>query len=172
MVGEGYHAFLSFHLSATLRCNIRESSFFTFPIEKPNFVNFVESITPRNKETSALSNGVEALTLAIKSDWTKIGNRKRHIILVWTDAETTEFNIKDNSRPSSRDIPTDLNELTDLWENSLVHSKRLILFAPDAFPWSLISEHWANTTHHPAKAGEGLRDVDYKSILSVISSSV
>ncbi|HBJ76856.1 MAG TPA: VWA domain-containing protein, partial [Porphyromonadaceae bacterium] len=49
---------------------------------------------------------------------------------------------------------------------------RLILFAPDAKPWSEIGLSWSNTIHHAAKAGEGLKEIDYRTILDCIVNSI
>ena len=37
-------------------------------------------------------------------------------------------------------------------------AQRLILYAPDAFPWTDISNHWDNVIHHPSRGGEGLSE--------------
>ena len=35
-----------------------------------------------------------------------------------------------------------------------------------------IGMNWTNTIHHPAKAGSGLEEVDYETILSTIVNSI
>ena len=51
-------------------------------------------------------------------------------------------------------------------------AKRLVIFAPDASAWTEIGLNWTNTIHHPAKAGTGLEDIDYETILSTIVNSI
>jgi hypothetical protein len=51
-------------------------------------------------------------------------------------------------------------------------AKRLILFAPDSNSWTDIATHWNTTIHHPSKAGNGLSDLDYGTILSAIVNSI
>ena len=51
-------------------------------------------------------------------------------------------------------------------------SKRLILFAPDGPGWSDISGVWENVVHHPSRAGGGLSEVDYGTIVDSIGNSV
>lgn len=51
-------------------------------------------------------------------------------------------------------------------------AKRLVIFAPDASAWTEIGMNWTNTIHHPAKAGSGLEEVDYETILSTIVNSI
>ena len=52
------------------------------------------------------------------------------------------------------------------------NSKRLIIFAPDGPGWTDISGVWENVVHHPSKAGEGLSEVDYGTIIDSIANSV
>ena len=51
------------------------------------------------------------------------------------------------------DIPKNFDELSDLWASQELNSasKRLLLLAPDAYPWSEIGEYWENTIHYPSK---------------------
>ena len=78
--------------------------------------------------------------------------------------------------PYGDKIPKDFSALTDLWENEQgvmgASSKRLIVFAPDGPGWTDISGVWENVVHHPSKAGEGLSDVDYSTIIDSIANSV
>jgi len=46
------------------------------------------------------------------------------------------------------------------------------LYAPDAYPWTDISNYWDNVIHHVSRGGAGLSDVDYRTILDVIAQSV
>ena len=67
--------------------------------------------------------------------------------------------------------------LPQLWliEHDMRHgasSKRLIVFAPDGPGWTDISGVWENVIHHPSKAGEGLSEVDYGTIIDSIANSV
>ena len=74
-------------------------------------------------------------------------------------------------------MPSNFDELTDWWEDEQTgkmrkSAKRLVIFAPDASAWTEIGMNWSNTIHHPAKAGAGLEDVDYETILSTIVNSI
>ncbi len=72
-------------------------------------------------------------------------------------------------------MPKDLNELTDMWEGQTyvgTNSKRLIVYAPDAYAWSEIGTSWDNAIHYPSKAGEGLAEVQYSEFLDAIANSV
>ncbi|MDR1867169.1 MAG: hypothetical protein LBQ77_02745 [Treponema sp.] len=151
------------------------SSFFNLPADKEKFDHFVKVITAEGGGDEPES-GLEALALAIESDWTKESAKRRHIIVVWTDASTHQLEKK-SSKPKNYplNMAKDFNELTDWWEgNDFVNNsaKRLVLFTPDAYPWTDIATHWTNVINHVSPAGEGLSNVAYEEILDIIANSV
>lgn len=155
---------------------IADTGFLNIPDQESDFKNFVNSLCPQGGGPEPES-GLEALAMAINSDWTKGGDRRRHVIVVWSDASTHALGCgKENAKYPSN-MPSNYDELTDWWEDEQAgkmnkSSKRLILFAPDASSWSEIGINWTNAIHHPAKAGCGLEDVDYDTILSTIVNSI
>ena len=156
---------------------INDSGFFNIPEQEADFKNFIHRLTPEGGGDEP-ENGLEALAMAINSDWTKDGDKRRHVIVVWSDASTHPLEkpeTKTSFYPSN--MPANFDELTDWWEDSQgakmkKAAKRLVLFAPDAYAWTEIGNSWTNTIHHPAKAGAGLEDVDYETILSTIVNSI
>jgi hypothetical protein len=154
---------------------IQESPFFTLPDEQSAFSDFVNSLVPEGGG-DAPESGLEAVTLAINSPWTTTGDRRRQVIVVWTDAPAQPLDGASVPAPYGDKMPKDFSALTDLWENNQgvmgASSKRLILFAPDGPGWTDISGVWENVVHHPSKAGEGLSDVDYGTIVDSIANSV
>lgn len=141
--------------------------------DKDYFLNFVNSIAV-NQTESKKSNGLEALALAIKSDWTKEGIRKRCVIGVWTDKSTYELKKTKNAGRANHiaNMPDSFDELTRLWHSQEECSRRLILYAPDSYAWNNIASAWANTIHYPSNAGKGLPKNDYQMILRLINTSV
>lgn len=154
---------------------LEESPFFSLPAERESFAAFVNRLTPAGGGDIPES-GLHALALAIGSDWTTAGDRRRQVIVVWTDAETHPLEGAPLPPDFAGRVPADFSALTDLWENEQgamgINSKRLILFAPDGSGWSEISSLWENVIHHPSKAGSGLSEVDYGTILDSIGNSV
>jgi len=97
--------------------------------------------------------------------------------VVWTDAPAHPLEKRSTANLDNcpATIPTNFDDLSDWWEGQDKVSgsaKRLILFAPDEFPWSDIANYWENTAHFPSKAGGGLEEVTYNEILSVIEKSI
>ncbi|GHU57069.1 hypothetical protein FACS189411_09540 [Bacteroidia bacterium] len=151
---------------------LEQLEFVKIPENDGKFSSFVSGLKPTGGGDEP-ENGLEAIALAIKSDWDKGGDRQRHIVVVWSDASTHPLEKASSYKPSG--LPANFNELTDWWEGQSYMSntaKRLILFTPDATAWTDIATHWESVIHVPSKAGEGLADVDYKTILSTIVNSI
>lgn len=155
---------------------IIESTFFQLPQERDAFAKFVTSLKAKGGGDEP-ENGLEALTLAMKSSWTKSGDRRRHVIVLWTDASSHPLEKQQGGKPSSypKEMPKNFSELTAMWDGQEVmdaSAKRLVLFAPDAYAWTDIANYWTLAIHHSSKAGEGLDDVDYQTILDALARSV
>lgn len=154
----------------------KESSFFSLPKERENFSNFVNGIFAEGGGDEPES-GLEALAVAIRSDWSQSGNKRRQVIVFWSDAschpleKAKGLTLKDYPK----NIPSNFDEITDDWEgNKYVNdsSKRFLLFTPDAYPWTEIANNWENSIHYPSTAGQGLSDIDYSEIIQAIANSI
>jgi len=154
---------------------LQESPFYELPAEQATFRGFVEGLVAEGGGDHPES-GLEAVALAMNSPWTTRGDRRRQVVVVWTDQPAHELNPAVLPESLRERVPADFSALTDLWENAQgplgSSSKRLILFAPDGPGWSDISGVWENVVHHPSQAGGGLSDVDYGTIVDSIGNSV
>ena len=154
---------------------LEESPFYALPDERNAFSEFVNGLIAEGGGDAAES-GLEAVALAVNSPWTSAGDRRRQVIVVWTDqpAHTLDASVVPADLASR--VPADFSALTDVWEDEQglmgSSSKRLILFAPDGPGWSDISAVWENVVHHPSQAGGGLSEVDYGTIIDSIGNSV
>lgn len=155
--------------------SLRESRFFELPQELDAFAEFVRGIGA-DGGGDAPECGMEALVFAMRSPWAA-GDKRRHVIAMWTDTSAHPLEKDAGAKPAGYplDMPADLNALTDLWDGQMGMStaaKRLVIFAPDAYPWTDMATYWNNVVHHTSKAGEGLADFDYATILDTIVRSV
>lgn len=154
---------------------LQESPFFELPAEEASFSSFVNGLIAEGGG-DAPESGLEAVALAMTSPWTTRGDRRRQVIVVWTDQPAHPLDASVLPPALAGRVPADFSALTDLWEDPQgplgSSSKRLILFAPDGPGWSDISSVWENVVHHPSKAGGGLSDVDYGTIIDSIGNSV
>jgi hypothetical protein len=154
---------------------LQESPFFELPAEERGFSGFVNGLVAEGGG-DAPESGLEAVALAMTSPWTTRGDRRRQVIVVWTDQPAHSLDASALPPAFAGRVPADFSALTDMWEDPQgplgSSSKRLILFAPDGPGWSDISGVWENVVHHPSQAGSGLSDVDYGTIIDSIGNSV
>ena len=154
---------------------LQESPFFRLPAEQAGFSDFVNGLLAQGGG-DAPESGLEAVALAVNSPWTNRGDRRRQVVVVWTDQPAHPLDPTTVPGELRGRVPADFSALTDLWEDAQgplgASSKRLILFAPDGPGWSDISGVWENVVHHPSQAGGGLSEVDYGTIVDSIGNSV
>lgn len=147
------------------------SRFFTIPDETAQFEAVVRGLTAEGGGDVPES-GLEALAAALDSPWETGLDRRRHVIVVFTDAPAHPL----GSVPG---FPASLDELFAQWghaqsrgalmENS---AKRLLIFAPEEYPWTDIADDWNNTLFFPSEAGEGLEEWELDVIIATIANSL
>lgn len=155
---------------------LEESDFFTLPGETQAFKEFVSPIEAKWGGDEP-ENALEAISIAMNSDWVREGQRQRHIIMVWTDASAhpLEKAKLDRNEYYPKGMPESYQEISDWWnggEKMANRAKRLIVFAPDAYPWTDIAAEWSSVVHIASKAGEGLREVELEVVLACIAGSI
>lgn len=175
-----------------------ESKFFELPEEQEDFHDFVTDINEAGGGDEPES-ALEALTLAMRSDFVQEGNKKRHIIVLFTDAEAHAFEdydrlveeaAKKGCKPElyPKDMPKDLSEFYNAWQgNSMSQDalgsdgettkldstgRRLVLFAPNAYPWTDMEVELENTIRKPIEAREGGAELDMSEVYSMIAYSL
>lgn len=156
-----------------------ESPFYTLPKESRQFHDFVEGIKARGGGGDGPENALEAMALAMRSDWTREGIKRRHVILVFTDAGAVP--LQDPARVKNPDYPTGMPEslaaLGDLWSGSTEggmpeeRSARMVFFVPQKDPWIQI-QVWNNVWTTFSRAGSGLKEIDIDQILQLLVNSV
>jgi hypothetical protein len=155
------------------------SDFFKLPDQRDAFHSFVSTLSASGGGDEPES-GLEALAIAMHAPWTTEGDRARHVIVVWTDASAHELgSAAAIPEAYQAQVPESFDKLTDMWHGSqtealaLTHqSERLVMFAPEAYPWSDINNTWDNAILYPSKAGQGLREHELGEIISMIVNSV
>ena len=147
------------------------TEFLTMPAAQGEFQRMVNSLVA-NGGGDDPEDGLEALAYAIKSDWTTQGSKRRHVIVVWTDAATHPLGFGSKSEYYPPVMAKDFGQLTEWWDQMDKNSRRLLLYAPEEAFWTNISDTWSNTMHFPSKAGNGLEEFEYQEILSEICNSI
>ena len=157
---------------------MEESEFFTLPAEEEDFKRKVNEIEAQGGGDLP-DNALEAIALAMQSDWTQEGRRRRHVILVFSDAAALPLRERagESSYPVEK-IPNDRDELYDWWMfgNQSYCPKyqpkagRLVVFVPDAEPWNEM-QNWNRYTLKPSQAGEGLTELDIQEVIDIAVGS-
>lgn len=166
---------------------MEESKFFILPEEKQGFYNFISKIRAGGGGDEPES-GLEALALALRSDFVKDGDKKRHVIVLFTDASAHKFEQQKDGVPNN--YPTrmfrNLGDLYLTWGTGqdvlgvssdysaqmLKDAKRLVLFAPSLYPWNEIEMDLENVIRKDIDKGNGGRDLDLDDVIALISNSI
>jgi hypothetical protein len=152
----------------------QSSEFFSLPDEAMSFKDFVSKITPEGGGDEP-ENGLEALCLALKSSWTSEGHRRRHVVVMWTDASAHKLEKRaDSDVELVEGLAKNLDDLRDLWDGQVIGqtAKRLVIFAPEAYPWSDLLAHWEQVWLLPTRAGGGMKEHEYDEILHILANSI
>ena len=153
------------------------TGFFELPGQAADFRACVQSIEPDGGGDDP-EDGLEALAYAMKSNWSKAGNKNRHVIVVWSDESTHDLGYGRLAANYPRNMAKNFDELTSWWGSRSLpgvmdeRAKRLILFTPDAPSWNKIRDNWNNVIQYESEAGSGLKACDYEQILSAICNSI
>ena len=159
---------------------IEETQFLCLPEDTGAYEDFVRKLEPRGGG-DAPESGLEALALAVRAPWERGLDRRRHVIVVFTDAPAHPLRspaaVSSGTYPQS--VAASEDDLFEEWgyqssqsavmENS---AKRLLIFAPDLEPWPGIAANWNNTIFFPSQAGEGLDEWEMDEIIQTIVNSL
>ena len=141
---------------------------------------------------------LEALTLAMRSDFVQEGDKKRHVIVLFTDEEAHSFEDREALTEEAaklgctpelypENMPEDYKELANAWagneetqtalgvdgQTKLDRSgRRLVIFAPDAYPWTDMEMEWENVIRVSMEQGGSGEDLDMADVYSMIAHSL
>lgn len=152
------------------------SEFFVLPDQAELFSECVRGIEPRGGG-DVPEDGLEALAYAIRSDWTREGIKRRHIIALWSDAPTHPVGHASAAPWYPKGMAKDFQELGLWWEDEQLgglmdqNAKRLLLFAPDAPEWSRVSSEWAQVIHVQT-VSEGLEELEYQQVIDAVCNTI
>jgi hypothetical protein len=155
-----------------------DSGFFKLPEENDAFYDYVSKIEAKGGGDYPES-ALEAMALAMRSDWTTHGDLQRHVILVFTDAPAVPLQDPERTKNPMypANMPKDLNELGDMWMGESQElggmpsprSARLGIFAPNVEPWSDM-QAWNRTWEFFPHEGLGLREIDINMVTDLFGN--
>ena len=152
------------------------SDFFVLPSQAQQFYDCVHGISASGGGDIP-EDGMEALAYAIRSDWTREGVKKRHIIVVWSDAPTHPLGHGRIAPWYPAGMAKDFDELSLWWEDEQLggamdeSAKRLLIFAPDAPEWNRISAEWSQVVHVQT-VSEGLAELEYQQVIDAVCNTI
>ena len=141
------------------------------------FRKYVDGIRIHGGGGDGPESGLEALSAVIHSyDLSSDADRTRTVYVILTDAPAHPLHSAANCGWYPAYAEQDLAGLYAAWldvqgRNS-PRSKRMVIFAPDVYPWREISDTWVQVNFRESVAGAGLGDVDMDSIFSFIADSI
>ena len=145
---------------------VDSSKFFELPDESEEFERFVRALQV-DTGGDIPESGLEAIALAMKSDWLNVKKRQRHIMLMFTDAPAHPLGFGSDSVHYPEGMPADLAELARWWVEGVPNgsynprSGRLVVFAPEVYPWNEMSK-WYSSLLVPPKAGAFIDERDFE----------
>lgn len=139
-----------------------ESQFFEMPEDTDALRAFLDGIELGGGGDIA-EDALEALSLALRSDFSEEGRVRRQIIMMFSDAPAHPLGTNAHSAAYPDGMPADICQLERQWEGSEpsfsgsyhARSARLVAFVPHDEPWSEL-ESWERTVvvYPPSNAGE------------------
>ena len=114
------------------------SEWFRLPNQNADFKAFLDKLEACGGGDGP-ETGIDAISLAMMQDWNKAGDRRRHAIVLWTDAPT-KWPGEQKMDPG---LPRSMPEFVRMWQDpkeSIMdyHAKRLFVFAPDDDSWEFV----------------------------------
>ena len=165
---------------------MEESRFFYLPEENRDFHNYVSKIKAGGGGDEPES-GLEALAVALRSDFVKDGDKRRHVIVLFTDASAHKYEQQYDGIPSNypANMFRNLGDLYQAWgsgQDALgagrssrpmeKEAKRMVLFAPSVYPWNDIEVDLENVIRKDLDKGNGGRDLDLDDVIALVSNSI
>jgi hypothetical protein len=161
------------------------SDFFNLPEQAGDFKECLSYIQA-NGGGDIPEDSLEAIAYAIKSEWNTSGIKKRHVVVLWTDAPAHPIGYGKASPEYPENMAQSFDELTKWWGDMQhggfmdQHAKRMIMFAPEfddeksktPSVWRKISREWDQAILSPVDLEKGLINVGYETILHEISNTI
>lgn len=152
------------------------SSFFELPSDVTDFESCVNKIEADGGGDNS-ENGLEALYYAMTSDFYD-GPKDRQVIIMFTDADALALKKREKCKDYPSDM-VDMKGLEEIWScigqgkyKLKDKLKRLIIYAPVDTIYEKKLKNWNRTTYVPVESDEGLKDLDFSTVIKEIVASV
>lgn len=154
-----------------------ESRFYNLPEENGQFVKDFSLLEAKDGGDRA-ENALEALAIALKSDWTSDGGVRRHCVVLLSDAPALPLGARKDCVNYPEGMPVDFEELASWWAgtNATLQSSyrpksgRLIACGiPESEPWTEM-QTWNRSCLFFSRSGS--RETDWDSWIDILVESI
>ena len=152
-----------------------ESPFFELPDEEAEFSNYLDGIRASGG-CNEDANGLEALYLAMKSDFTT-GPKDRQIIVLFADTTAIPLRKRGNCAGYPKGM-VDENGLLETWmcmqgrtTKLRERCKRLVMFAPTGTCYESMKQTYNRSIFTPVQIHRGLDDISFDDIIKIVAAS-
>ncbi|MBR3681438.1 MAG: VWA domain-containing protein [Clostridia bacterium] len=139
-----------------------ESQFFTLPEDMEEAFAFAATVG-KGGGGDLPENSLEALSIAMDSEWDNEYDLRRRIIVLVTDASPLALGKRADCPAYPENMPKSIEELREKWD-SLGRWRRMYLFAPSCEEWDRLCE-WDCVWQTQIPAGACASDVEYFPVL-------
>jgi hypothetical protein len=114
------------------------SEWFSLPSQSADFKAFLDKLEARGGGDGS-ETAIDALSLAMMQDWVKNDDRRRHLIVLWTDASTKP----PGEQKMDPRLPQSMPEFIRMWQDPRESTmdylaKRLAIWAPNDDSWAFV----------------------------------
>lgn len=146
-----------------------ESDFMDIIDETEKVFNYIDNI--EFKGGYGYCNALEAVALALKSNWTTGHNKVRRAVMMFSRSSVHPLGLKSRTSSYPADMPADVPQLiTWLHGNEqittgifLPRTSVFVAFVPDIEPWRSLQASNIYYMHYVSYAGVGVEDIDIRS---------
>ena len=147
------------------------SEWFNLPAQNADYKAFVDKLEARGGGDGP-ETAIDALSLAMKQDWVKTGSKRRHVIVLWTDAPTKLPGIQ----KMDPQLPTTMPEFIKMWQDPQEakmekKAKRLAVWAPSDDSWAFV-ESMEETNYQEVSPTKELDELSMDLVINYIAESV
>ena len=151
------------------------SSFFELPMEESEFSECLDSVSASGG-CGEDANGLEALYLAMKSDFVT-GSNDRQVIVLFADTPAIPLGKRRKYDYYPQDMVDD-DGLLETWmclqsrpSNLRERNKRLVIFAPAESNYEELAQSFNRCVFQPVEIHRGMDDISFDSIIKIIAAS-
>jgi len=152
-----------------------ESPFFELPAEDSEFSTYLDGIHATGG-CGEDANGLEALYLAMNSDFTT-GAKDRQVIVMFADTSAIPLGKRGNYPEYPAKMVND-EGLLETWMCTQDHTtklrernKRLVMFAPKGTCYETMKQRYNRSIFTPVEIYRGLDDISFADIIKIIAAS-